>query len=90
MVPAVWTRSLPLLASIIMGLPFGLIGVVVAYVGTQFLIVTPAIWLWSTRIGPVHFKDAFRAVLPYLAGTSSTLAVLEIMQQKLTLPAVAE
>ncbi|MEM8947860.1 MAG: lipopolysaccharide biosynthesis protein [Pseudomonadota bacterium] len=90
MVAWAWTRSLLLLAAVIAGLPYGLIGVVAAYAGTQLLIVTPAIWIWSTRIGPVRLKDALRAILPYLAGIPPTLLVLEIMHRRLDLGAAAE
>lgn len=90
MVAWAWTRSLILFAAVIAGLPFGLVGVVAAYAGAQLLIVTPIIWIWSTRKGPVRLGHAFRAILPYLVGTAPTLALLSVMHQRLDLPAPLE
>ena len=90
MVAWAWTRSGILFAATVAGLPYGLIGVVGAYAGAQLLIVTPAIWYWSTRIGPVSLRDAFSAILPYLAGCLPTLVALKLMHQTTGLPALAE
>lgn len=90
MVAWAWTRSCLLFAAAVAGLPFGLIGVVGAYAGVQLLIVTPAIWFWSTRTGPVRLKDVFSAILPYLVGCLPTLVVLKLIHQKTGLPGVVE
>ena len=90
MVAWAWTRSLILFAAVVAGLPFGLIGVVAAYAGAQLFIVTPAVWIWSMRIGPVRLKDAFRAVLPYLAGTPPTLLLLSFLHRQLDWPPALE
>lgn len=90
MVAWAWTRSLILFAAVILGLPYGLVGVVAAYAGAQLLIVTPIVWIWSTRIGPVRFRHAFRAILPYLTGVFPTLASLAFMRESLDLPALVE
>ncbi|MGI9417584.1 MAG: lipopolysaccharide biosynthesis protein [Geminicoccaceae bacterium] len=90
MVAWAWTRSFILFAAVVAGLPYGLVGVVAAYAGAQLLIVTPIIWLWSTRIGPVRFGHAFSAILPYLAGVFPTLFLLDRMRDNLDLPALAE
>ena len=90
MVGWAWIRASLLFAAAVAGLPYGLVGVVGAYAGTQLLIVTPIIWYWSTRVGPVRLKDAFSAILPYLAGSVPTLLVLELMHQKTGLPPLVE
>ncbi|MGI9434847.1 MAG: oligosaccharide flippase family protein, partial [Geminicoccaceae bacterium] len=90
MVAWAWTRSLILFAAVVAGLPYGLVGVVAAFAGAQLLIVTPIVWIWSTRIGPVRLWDAFSAILPYLVGCLPTLGILKIMHQQTGLPGPVE
>ncbi|MGI9508471.1 MAG: lipopolysaccharide biosynthesis protein [Geminicoccaceae bacterium] len=90
MVAWAWTRSLILFAAVVVGLPFGLVGVVAAFAGAQLLIVTPIIWIWSTRTGPVRLGHAFSAIFPYLVGIIPTLLLLKLMHDRLDWPAMIE
>src|ERR1019366_1222562 len=63
-------------ASFVIGLPYGAIGVATAYATSEYL-RTPFFWWLLTRRGPIRPWDVFRAVLPQIAsGVMSALVLL--------------
>ncbi len=81
-----WLRAAILFIAVLVGLPHGLLGVVTSYTLTQLFVVTPIIWVWSTRIGAVRLRDVFLALLPYmLAAVPASLALIAL-RDSLDLP----
>ncbi|MCU1266104.1 MAG: polysaccharide biosynthesis protein [Acidobacteria bacterium] len=70
-----------IIASIVVGLPWGAVGVAASYSITFFLLVTPlSIW-YATREGPVRAMDFYRAIGPPAGASISALAALVAFRQ---------
>jgi polysaccharide transporter, PST family len=66
-------------ASFIVGLPWGPLGVAVAYAISNYIILVPVIW-WSCRRGPISPHDLFIAGLPHAIATGvSALTMIAIL-----------
>lgn len=63
------------LAAFVIGLPFGVVGVAIAYAVSE-CVRTPLIWLYATRRGPVSFGHVIRSIAPYAAGAAAAAASL--------------
>ncbi|MGP3698079.1 lipopolysaccharide biosynthesis protein [Rhodobacter sp. NSM] len=62
-------------AAVLAGLPFGLIGVVVAVAVAEYLKV-PAIWGLTCRSGPIRLVDMLRGVGPLVVSVHLVMAIL--------------
>jgi O-antigen/teichoic acid export membrane protein len=65
--------SIIIIASIVAGLPWGAVGVAAAYSGTFLCVVTPLLFWFVGREGPVQASDIYRALAPI---SSATLVAL--------------
>lgn len=75
-------------ASILAGLPFGPVGVAMAFaLGTSLLRIPLCFWL-AGRKGPVSGADLYRSVLPSLVAAGAVLAVIGGLRQLPMLAAV--
>ncbi|MCE6960735.1 lipopolysaccharide biosynthesis protein [Cereibacter sphaeroides] len=72
-------------AAVLAGLPFGLIGVVVAVAAAEYLKV-PAIWLLTCRSGPVGIRDMLRGVGPMIVAAHLVLGLLWVIKPTLPEP----
>jgi PST family polysaccharide transporter len=66
-------------ASFVIGLPYGPIGVAGAYAASEAL-RTPIFWYYITRRGPVRWMDIIRAVLPQTICALTVGAILSVYQ----------
>ena len=73
-----------IIGSIVLGLPWGAIGVATSYSLVSLLIVTPLLFWFVGREGPVRTMDFYRAVAPVAASALSVLGLLLILRQWLT------
>ena len=69
-------------AAFVIGLPYGAIGVAIAYAVSEYL-RTPFLWWYVTRKGPIHLSQIIRAVLPQAIG--AIISCLALMQAKYTI-----
>jgi PST family polysaccharide transporter len=58
--------SLATVASFVIGLNWGVLGLAWSYAALTILVITPALWLWVGRRGPVGVTDLAGATLPFL------------------------
>lgn len=68
--------SIVTVASIIVGLRWGAVGVAAAYCLTDFLIRTPSALIMSTKDGPVSLRDMLSVTIPCLLGAALTWSFL--------------
>jgi PST family polysaccharide transporter len=62
--------------SFVLGLPWGPLGVAIAYTIANYVVLLPATW-WSTgRHGPVSTRDLLAAAIPHVVGTSMSAVVM--------------
>ena len=67
------------IASFIIGLPWGSLGVAVAYTVTYYIILIPATSWATARRGPVSTRDLLNTVIPHVVATgASVVAMLSI------------
>lgn len=76
-------------ASFVIGLPWGAIGVATAYAVAEY-VKTPVIWWAVTRQGPIRMKDLFVQTSPHLAGAGAALAGIVLLRTQLQLGSWAE
>jgi PST family polysaccharide transporter len=62
-------------ASFLIGLPFGAVGVATAYAISEYL-RTPLLWWLVTRRGPIKGSDVVQTVLPQFASVLASLVAL--------------
>lgn len=67
--------SITSVASFLIGLPYGPVGVAVAYAAGEY-IRTPILWWYVTRRGPIRVRQLVRTVAPHCAGTLASLAAV--------------
>jgi len=70
-----------IVGSIVLGLPWGAIGVATSYASVFLLIVTPLLFWFVGRHGPVRTMDFYRAVAPVAGAALCVLAVLLVLRQ---------
>jgi len=64
------------ISSFVIGLPYGALGVSIAYAASEYL-RTPCFWWFTTRRGPVRLRDVLRAIAPQILGVlASALALM--------------
>jgi PST family polysaccharide transporter len=68
-------------AAYVLGLPYGAVGVAAAYSISEILRAPLAAW-WSTRIGPVRFRDVAEAILPFLVSGSCAFAAAYVIRRQ--------
>ncbi|QFI69328.1 lipopolysaccharide biosynthesis protein [Sinorhizobium alkalisoli] len=66
----------------IIGLPYGALGVAVAYATSEYL-RTPVLWLYIGRKGPLTAGDMVRAAGPFVLGAHVALAILWLVRPHL-------
>jgi polysaccharide transporter, PST family len=73
----VFSSSIVVVAFLI-GLQWGALGMALSYTLVQFIIISPALWYWVGRHGPVLFVDFVRVTLPFLivSGVDASLFLL--------------
>lgn len=64
------------LISIVAGLPWGALGVAIAYSLTGFIVRKPLLFWYACRTGPVRLADFYRAILPSVCASFFVLAAL--------------
>jgi PST family polysaccharide transporter len=70
-----------LVASIVIGLPWGAVGVAASYSCIFLLVVTPLLFWFVGRDGPVRTLDFYRAVAPGAVAAFSVLASLLVLRK---------
>lgn len=63
----------------LIGLPYGALGVAVAYAASEY-IRTPLLWWYATRRGPVNTLGIMPAILPQVISAAVTAAALYYLQ----------
>jgi polysaccharide transporter, PST family len=77
--------SVTCIISFVVGLPYGPIGVAVAYAAGEY-IRTPILWWYVTRRGPIRSSEIIRLGLPHFIGVLASLAAVGCVRA--VLPAV--
>jgi PST family polysaccharide transporter len=72
-------------ASIIVGLPWGAVGVATSYAITDLCLYTPLLFWFAGRRGAIRTGDFYRTIAPSACASVCTLAVLLISRQWLAL-----
>lgn len=62
-------------AAFVFGLPYGALGVAVAYAASEYL-RTPLLWLYLGRKGPIRTADVLRMGLPFVLGAHLAVGIL--------------
>jgi PST family polysaccharide transporter len=65
-----------IIISIIAGLPWGATGVALTYSATFLFILTPLVFWYAGREGPVRSHDFYRTMAPFACASGSSLLVL--------------
>jgi PST family polysaccharide transporter len=68
--------SVVTVVTFIIGLPWGPLGVAIAYTIGNYLVHMPATALWAGRSGPVGVRDMISCALPHVAATCVSVVVL--------------
>ena len=68
--------SVTTVLSFVAGLPWGAIGVAIAYTITEYLVRLPVIWAVTGRKGPVSVLDLFATAYPHALATLITASIL--------------
>ena len=69
------------LASFIIGLRWGALGVAAAFALSDLLLRMPVLWWWVTRRGPIKMADLYASSAPFAAGAAVAFIVLTAIQQ---------
>ena len=69
-----------IVAAILTGLPWGAVGVATAYALVWVTIVTPVLFYWVGRTGPVRPRDFYVTVTPALCAAIAVLVVLWLLR----------
>lgn len=69
------------IASFIVGLKWGAIGVAAAFAISDVLVRLPFLWWWATRRGPIKQMDLYVSAAPFAAGSLVSLVALLALQQ---------
>jgi O-antigen/teichoic acid export membrane protein len=68
-------------SAIIAGLPWGAVGVALAYAVSDFCLVTPLTFWFAARRGPVRVSDFYRTIAPAACASICAFGVLLICRQ---------
>lgn len=63
------------MGSIVLGLPWGAVGVATSYALTRVLLTDPLLFWFVGRTGPVRTKDFYRTIAPFTLASLAALAV---------------
>ncbi|ULB11572.1 lipopolysaccharide biosynthesis protein [Cereibacter azotoformans] len=74
--------------AVLAGLPFGLVGIVVAVAIAEYLKV-PAIWALTCRRGPIRYRDMIRSVGPLVLSVHLVMGLLWLAKPHLPGPGLA-
>lgn len=69
------------LASFVIGLRWGALGVAAAFALSDLLLRMPALWWWVTRRGPIRMGDLYASAAPFAAGAAVAFLALKVLQQ---------
>ena len=78
--------SVTTVASFIVGLPWGPLGVAIAYTVSDYLIRVPLVWISTGRRGPVSLHDLLAIALPHLVATLAAALGLMLLGNALRSP----
>ncbi|WP_167771355.1 lipopolysaccharide biosynthesis protein [Bradyrhizobium niftali] len=67
-------------ASFVIGLPWGAVGVAASYTIANYIALVPLIWIAAGRRGPVSCKDLINLAIPHVLATLGAAAVLETIR----------
>lgn len=68
------------IVSILVGLPWGAIGVAASYAITGLCLRKPLQFWFATRTGPVRTSEVYRAILPSIIGTMTVMVALLVFR----------
>ncbi|MEZ5958485.1 MAG: lipopolysaccharide biosynthesis protein [Hyphomonadaceae bacterium] len=68
------------LASFVIGLKWGAVGVAAAFGISDLLIRAPTLWWWVTRRGPIRTADLYLSAAPFAAGAGGAFVVVSALQ----------
>lgn len=71
------------IASFIIGLPWGAVGVAASYTVMNYVVLLPLAWVSAGRCGPVSCDDLVRLAIPHAAAILATAAALKTVQYNL-------
>lgn len=74
--------SFTAIISFLVGLPYGPLGVAVAYAIGEY-IRTPVLWWYVTRRGPIHRGDVLRMAMPHYLGAIASLGAIVVVREVL-------
>jgi PST family polysaccharide transporter len=78
--------SVTMVASFIIGLPWGPLGVAIAYTIDNYVVLVPATW-WSTgRRGPVSTRDLVATAIPHAVATGASAVIMVAISSVAHLP----
>lgn len=75
--------SLVIVASFIVGLPWGVVGVAASYTVVNYLLVIPMVWTSTGRRGPVNLRDLLELAAPHVFAAAATAVVLKLIHSTL-------
>lgn len=68
-------------ASFVIGLRWGAVGVAAVYALSDILLRLPVLWWWVTRKGPITQGDLYAAAAPYAVASVACFGVLTLLQR---------
>lgn len=70
-------------ASFVIGLSWGAVGVAASYAVANYVVLLPLVWISTGRRGPVSCRDLIRLAMPHVAATLATAAILMVSEYNL-------
>jgi PST family polysaccharide transporter len=71
--------SVTAIISFVVGLPYGVVGVAVAYAASEY-VRTPILWWYIGRSGPVRARDIVEQSFPHYVGAAASLIAVLLVQ----------
>lgn len=68
-------------ASFVIGLRWGAVGVAATYALSDVLLRLPVLWWWVTRSGPIKQGDLYNAAAPFAVASAGCFGVLYLVQR---------
>jgi len=72
--------SLAIVASFVVGLHWGVLGMAWSYTATMVIILTPALWYWVGRRGPIGSRELAATTIPFLLFSGLTGLLFQLVR----------
>jgi polysaccharide transporter, PST family len=70
--------------SVVIGLPWGALGVAMSYTGANYAVLLPITWWWAGARGPVSTVELIRTAVPHAVATATSAVVLLVAARRAT------